>query len=95
MTVEFTEFKTPQECYPDKRIGDFMLAFEKAPRRVPFFGNILVDAMWTTNTLHEKFPATLENATISLEGYDDSYSDSAMLVFKKKTLCKPKPQWPN
>lgn len=90
MTVEFTAFKTPQECYRDKRVGDFMLAFERAPRRAPFFGNILIDAIWTTSTMHDEFPATLQNATIILDGHDCSYADSAMLVFKEETAGQVK-----
>lgn len=82
MTIQLTAFKARKSGYDDHRTGDFALAFEVKSRRAPFFGNILVDALWATWMPHAEFPATPHNANVVLAGDDSPYPDSAMMFFK-------------
>ena len=100
MTITITTLVAVQSGYDDQRTGEFALAFDDKPRRAPFFGNILVDAMWATWMTHDEYPATLANAKEVLKGHDSPYPDSAMLVFKaedaeqaKKALASVMATW--
>lgn len=90
MTITITTLVAVQSGYDDQRTGEFALAFDDKPRRAPFFGNILVDAMWATWMTHDEYPATLANAKEVLKGHDSPYPDSAMLVFKAEDAERAK-----
>ena len=90
MTIKITAFSAIQSNYTDKRSGDFALVFEEKARRAPFFGNVLVDAMWCTWMPHAAFPLNKGNAQAILEGHDSPYPDSALLHFKANDAVQAK-----
>ena len=90
MTIKITAFSAVQSNYTDKRNADFALVFEEKERRAPFFGNLLIDAMWCTWMPHAAFPLNSENSQAILEGDDSPYPDSALLHFKANDSVQAK-----
>lgn len=82
MPISLSTFNAQDAGCGDGSTAEFALAFEEKSRRAPFFGNILVDAMWSTWKTHQGYPATLANAKDVLDGHDSPYPDSAMAMFR-------------